>query len=130
MSQRTLTSTARSSCCDGAALDVSVRSEDRSAWMIEVRGELDLLTGQILEQRLKSHACSTGDGGHPGRIVYRLPQVEFIDVSGLDSLLAAADQHTAGSTTIRDPSPRVRRLLELVDLDSMIEEQTDDAQGT
>lgn len=69
--QRTFTSTAPSSCCDDAALDVSGEVET------DPPGSSRCGASSIsspAELRLKSHACSTGDGGHPGRIVYRLPR--------------------------------------------------------
>lgn len=101
---------------------VSVRSDDPSAWVIEVRGELDLATGPMLKQHLESYNDPSGNDGHPQRIVYLLSELEFMDPSGLRALLSAVDGH-AETITIRAPSSRVRRLLELVGLDSMIEER-------
>ncbi len=102
---------------------VSVRSEDPSAWVIEVRGELDLATGPILKQHLEPYNNPSRNGGHPRKIVYLLPNLEFMDVSGLRSLLNAVDGHGSETITLREPSSRVRRLLELVGLNSMIEER-------
>lgn len=107
---------------DPLLLDVSVRSEDPSALIIEVRGELDLFTGPMLEQQLEPYKDPSGIDGHPRRIVYLLPELEFIDATGLRALLTAVDGHSSEMITIREPSSFVCRLLELVGLESMIEE--------
>lgn len=122
MTATTTESRAGPSGYDSAFLDVSVRSEEPSAWMIEVRGELDLATGPILKQHLESYSDPNRNGDHPHRIVYQLSNLEFMDVTGLRSLLDAVEGHSSETITIRDPSPRVRRLLELVDMGSMIEQ--------
>lgn len=105
---------------DPPPLDVAVGTEDPSAWVIAVRGELDMFTGPILKQHLEAYKSPGGDG-HPRRIVYVLPEVGFLDARGLHSLLTAVDGHGAETISIREPSPVVRRLLELVGMDSMIE---------
>lgn len=107
---------------DPLPLDVSVRSEDPSAWVIEVRGELDLYTGPMLKQHLDVCNDPRGNNGHPRRVVYLLAEVGFMDASGLHALLDAVDGYGPETITIREPSSRVCRLLELVGLDSMIEE--------
>ncbi|HSJ34597.1 MAG TPA: STAS domain-containing protein [Acidimicrobiia bacterium] len=91
--------------------------------MIEVRGELDLATGPMLKQHLESYSDRSGNGSHRRTLVYLLPELEFIDATGLNYLLTAVDGHSCETITIREPSARVRRLLELVGLDSMIEER-------
>lgn len=108
---------------DFPPLDVSVRNEDPSAWVIEVRGELDLFTGPILKQHLQPYGDPSGNNGHPPSIVYLLSDLEFMDVTGLNALLGAVDGYGPGTITIREPSRPVRRLLELVGMDSMIEKR-------
>lgn len=108
---------------DTALLDVSVRSDGPSSWVVEVRGELDLFTGPLLKQHLQPYNDPSWTNGHPRRIVYLLSDLEFMDASGLNALLGAVDGYGPGTITIREPSPMVRRLLELVDLDPMIEER-------
>jgi anti-anti-sigma factor len=100
-------------------IDVAFKTEAPSTWVIDVRGELDLLTGPILKQHLDDYNVESGGDDHPRRIVFSLPELGFIDASGLRALLNAGDGHS--EITIRNPSAQVRRLLELVDLDSMIE---------
>lgn len=108
---------------DPPLLDVSVRSEDPSALVIEVRGELDLCTGPMLKQQLQPYKDPSVNNGHARRIVYILPELEFIDASGLRALLTAVDGHGSETITIREPSSFVCRVLELVGLESMIEER-------
>ncbi len=105
-------------------LEVAVRAEEQSAWVIEVKGELDLYTGQMLKKQLESYNDASGNNGHPRRIVYLLPELRFMDASGLYALLDAVDGHGPETITIREPSSQVRRLLELVDLDSLIQNRT------
>lgn len=102
---------------------VSVRSEGPSAWMIEVRGELDLATGPILKQFLESYNDPSRKNGHRRRIVYLLSELDFMDATGLRYLLAAVEGQAPETITIREPSPSVGRLLQAVGLASMIEER-------
>ncbi len=104
-------------------LDVSVRSEDPSAFVIQVQGELDLFTGPMLKRHLEPYNDPSGNNGHPRRVVYLLPELGFMDASGLRALLTAVDGHGSETITIREPSSSVCRLLELVGLDSMIEQR-------
>ena len=122
MTDRDSESRAGLSGYDPPPLDVSVRSEDPSALVIEVRGELDLCTGPMLKQQLEPFNDPSGNDG-PRRIIYVLPELEFIDASGLRALLTAVDGHSSETITIREPSSLVCRVLELVGLDSMVEER-------
>lgn len=123
MTDRNSESRAGPSEYDSPPLDVSVRSEEPSAWVIEVRGELDLFTGPMLKQHLEPYNDPSGNDGHPRKIVYLLPELEFMDASGLHALLGAVDGHGSETITVRKPSSSVCRLLELVGLDSMIEDR-------
>ncbi len=123
MTVRTSEPTAGTFDYDPPPLDVSVRIEDPSAWAIEVRGELDLYTGPMLKQHLEPYADSSGNNGHPRRVIYLLPELKFMDASGLHALLDAVVGLGPETITIREPSSSVCRLLEVVGLDSMIEER-------
>lgn len=108
---------------DISPFGVSVRSEDPSAWVIEVRGELDIATGPMLNQSLEPYTRPNGNGRHRRKIVYLLPELKFMDARGLHYLLTAIDeQHGSETITVREPSSQVRRLLELVGMDSIIEQ--------
>ncbi|MEX1093718.1 MAG: STAS domain-containing protein [Acidimicrobiia bacterium] len=111
-------------------MDVALRAEAPSVWVIDVRGELDLFTGPMLKQHLDVYNHPSVNDGHPRSIVYSLPELWFIDASGLRALLTAVDGQGPETITIREPSSQVRRLLELVDLDSMIEQTSEPIEGT
>lgn len=106
---------------DPPPLVVAVSTEEPSSWVIDVRGELDLFTSPIVKQHLDLYKAESGDDWLPRRLVFSLPDLAFIDASGLRALLTAVDGHSVETITIREPSWVVRRLLDLVDLDSMIE---------
>ena len=123
MTVSTSVSKAGTSGYDPPTLHVSVRSEDPSAFVIEVQGELDLFTGPMLQRHLEAYNNPNGNNGHPRRVTYLLPELKFMDASGLRALLTAVDGHGSETITIREPSSSVCRLLQLVGLDSMIEER-------
>lgn len=104
---------------DSQPFAVWVRTDGPSTLAVEVRGELDLATAPVLKQNLEPYS------GRPKRIVYQLSDLAFIDATGLSALLTAVDGHDPTTITVRDPSPMVRRLLELVGLDLMIENAND-----
>jgi anti-anti-sigma factor len=121
MTATTSESRAGPSGYDLPPLVVAVSSEEPSTWVIDVRGELDLFTSSIVKQHLDLYKAKSGNDWLPRRLVFSLPELAFIDASGLRALLTAVDGHSAETITIREPSLVVRRLLELVDLGSMIE---------
>ncbi len=123
MTVSTPVSRAGSSGYEPPPLNVSVRSDDPSAFVIEVQGELDLFTGPMLHQHLESYNDPSGSNGHPRRVIYLLPDLTFMDARGLHYLLTAFDGHGSETITIREPSSTVCRLLGLVGLDSMVEER-------
>lgn len=101
---------------------VSVRRDDASL-VVEVEGELDLATGPILQQRLERYQEMPERQGSLQRIVYCLSDLRFMDATGLEALLTASEGHGPHSITVRGPSRQVRRVLELVGLDWMIEDE-------
>jgi anti-anti-sigma factor len=75
-----------------------------------VAGELDLDTSDELIERVRAE-----EGG--GDLVLEFAQVTFIDSSGVRALLRAADGLAGqGRLIVRDPSPPVRRVFELMGL--------------
>jgi anti-anti-sigma factor len=77
---------------------------------ITVAGELDLDTSDELIAQVRA---AQGDGD----LVLEFGQVTFIDSSGVRALLRAADRLASqGRLIVRDPSPPVRRVLELMGL--------------
>jgi anti-anti-sigma factor len=72
-----------------------------------LEGELDLATAGGLTDLLNTAA----DSDDP--IVLDFSGVPFMDSSGLRALLEAARSDDCGPVVIKDPSPQVRRLLEI-----------------
>lgn len=112
---------------DFRPFDVSVRTDGAAHLVIEVEGELDLATGPILRQHLKPYQAVPERQDSLHRIVYHLSDLRFMDATGLQALLTAVDGHGPHTITFREPSPQVRRLLELVGLDWMIDDRNEKA---
>jgi anti-sigma B factor antagonist len=76
--------------------------------VIVVRGEVDMAAGPLLD-------AAIGTQEHDGPVVLDLGGVEFIDSSGLRSLLGASRRASArgSSVVLRDVSPEVGRLLDI-----------------
>jgi anti-sigma B factor antagonist len=76
--------------------------------VIVVRGEVDMAAGPLLD-------AAIGAQEHDDPVVLDLGGVEFIDSSGLRTLLGASRRASArgSSVVLRDMSPEVRRLLDI-----------------
>jgi len=93
-------------------MDVTIRRADAAARVV-VAGEVDLASADRLREALESELGS----GRP--ILVDLASCTFIDSVGLSVLIQAAQR--AGRTLgIVSPSPAVRRLIELTQLESLI----------
>lgn len=101
--------------------NVSTRVLDRAA-LVVVRGELDLFTGRVLSDSVSGH-----DGSHE-RMIFDLRDLSFMDVAGFRALMKCAEQVRV--VTIRSPSPAVRRLLEILERDWLIEDEAEARPGT
>lgn len=102
-------------------LDVAVRAEEPPALVVELRGELDLFTGPMLQQHLQSYNDPSGSDTRLRSVAYLLGDLTFMDARGLHYLLTAVNGQGPETIAIREPSPSVRRLLEVVGLKAMIE---------
>lgn len=100
--------------------NVSTRVLDRAA-VVVVRGELDLFTGRVLSDSVRCH------NGRYERMIFDLTDLSFIDVAGFRALLECVDEVRV--MTIRSPSPAVRRLLEILERDSLIEDEAEARPG-
>ena len=73
-----------------------------------VEGELDMATADDLSQLLKDASTDS----HP--LLLDFSRVSFMDSSGLRAVLEGAGQRNGdGPVVIVDPSPQVRRLLDI-----------------
>ena len=89
---------------------------DAESVRVHLRGELDLAGAPMVTERLLRLRAS----GEP--VVLDLDELEFIDMSGLRVVRAAADEaaRDGWSFAITRGSPSVRRLMALVGLDGQI----------
>jgi anti-anti-sigma factor len=96
---------------DGIPFWVSV-DEHRPA-VVRLIGELDLAAAPRLESEL---------AGLDGDVELDCSGLEFIDAAGLAALLRAREACAAGGWTLVlvDPGPAVDRLLQLVELDTVL----------
>jgi anti-anti-sigma factor len=85
--------------------------------VLTIRGELDIRTSPQLERTL----ASTMEQGYRF-VVLDLARLEFMDASGLHLIARQAGHlaHSGGALTIRSPSEKIRRLLDIVGLSDLI----------
>jgi anti-sigma B factor antagonist len=97
---------------DQALTVASVRQEDGTP-VIYLSGELDLISaGQF------STAIDTALADHPGGLILDASGLNFMDSSGIALLVSAAQR--AGQMQVRNPTPIVRRLIELTGLSEVL----------
>ena len=94
---------------DGSGLSLEVHHQP-GAWILEVRGELDIATVHRL-----CAALAVARGGPTGRVVLDLSGVTFLDSYGAASIEVArrALADCGIATTLRSPSHQVTRVLQL-----------------
>jgi anti-anti-sigma factor len=79
---------------------------------LEISGDLDAATMPVLAHRLAQVAAR-----RPGRLVFDLAEVTFIDCAATRLIAGAASLLPAGARPVlRHPSPAVRRILALTDI--------------
>jgi anti-sigma B factor antagonist len=96
-----------------AAAAIRVASDSSGAPLIIVSGELDLSNAARLEAAVDSAAAAD-----PERLIFELSQLRFMDSAGIAVLLGAASK--VGAVHLRDPSPAVRRVVELTGLTGVL----------
>jgi anti-sigma B factor antagonist len=94
---------------EGAAASVEQWREESGALVIRVTGEVDMSNAGDIREVVDQ---VTGTG--VDRLIFDLGGLEFIDSSGLAVLLAAAQK--VPSVQLRNPSPIVRRVVEVTGL--------------
>src|SRR5947209_1422386 len=100
----------------GSAFEIHERREGRGA-RLKLTGELDLAVADLLADRL----CELQDQQLPVRL--DLSELEFMDSTGLNLVIKAADDARRDGWRFevdRDVSPPVRRLFQLVNIDSLL----------
>jgi anti-sigma B factor antagonist len=94
---------------EGAEASVEQWREDSGALVVRVTGEVDMSNAGKVRAVVDG---VTGTG--VDRLIFDLGGLEFIDSSGLAVLLAAAQK--VPSVQLRNPSPIVRRVVEVTGL--------------
>lgn len=98
-------------------LSVSVTSAAPAGTVVEVAGEVDMATAPQLYEGLMA---ALSGGGH--EVVVDVSGIRFIDASGIETLLRAAEsaRESGRSFQLHEPSKAVRRLLVLLELNSSL----------
>ena len=97
---------------DRALTVASVRDENGTP-VIYLSGELDLISaGQF------STAIDTALGTHPTSLILDASNLTFMDSSGIVLLISATQR--AAEVQVRNPTPIVRRLIELTGLSEVL----------
>ena len=91
---------------------VSVQTRDGQI-VAKIAGELDMATAPIVQDRLRPYA------GPGNRLVYDLEEVSFMDSSSL-SLFTSPE--LGEQVSIRNPSRAARRLLRLLEMESVVQD--------
>lgn len=98
-----------------AFLSVDPRLDD-AMLAVRISGELDIATAAVLEDALRPF-----QGLHTS-VGYDLTDLTFIDCAGLRALLTPANGDPfSGLTSVKSASRCVRRLLEILQLESIID---------
>lgn len=94
---------------------VATRLEGNRA-LVMLRGELDMASIAVMAESLVGIAFVVEE------LVLDFSNLEFIDACGLRTIASTVRQVKAcgGSASIRSPSPRVERLLELTDFKQIV----------
>jgi anti-anti-sigma factor len=99
---------------DQAALSISTDTESDGVPVVSVAGEIDISNSEALLE-----AISVALVVHPPRLILDLRGVTFMDSSGINVLVRSATTGTA--LYLRDPSPLVRRVIELTGLTDVLQ---------
>ena len=100
--------------------EITTVVEDR-ALVVKPDGELDMYTAPDVARALRD--CSDGHE----LLICDLSQISFIDSSGIQTLIAAAQQDPR--VVIRDPSEPVKKLLALCGIDTFFQRIDQDGTG-
>ena len=95
-----------------AAVAINTRSDADGVPVVSVSGEVDVSNVDVLKASVASVTAS-----QPERIIFDLSDLSYIDSAGIAVLLSAA---TECAVRLRDPSPAVRRVVELTGLTDVL----------
>jgi anti-anti-sigma factor len=98
----------------GADIAIDTRVDESGATVVVLSGELDSSNAASLESALASITTAGC-----ARLIFDLSALRFMDSAGIAVLLGAAAKVDA--VRLRDPTPIVRRVLELTGLSDVLE---------
>lgn len=104
----------------GLTVSVSVHGQDA---IVEASGELDLATAPKLEAALDE---PSPEGG---RVILDLRHLRFSDAQGLHSI-ERASRRLGPRLIVVGPTPPVRRIFKLVELERLVQLESDEAQSS
>ena len=96
-----------------AEIEIDVRTDADGAAVVTVSGELDLSNVSRLEETIASTLAES-----PALLVFDLSDLRFMDSAGIAVLVRASTQ--VETVQIRDPSPGVKRLIEITGLTGVL----------
>ena len=93
---------------------ITVRSSHQDGMpVISVAGELDLTNAREVRAAIEAAVS-----GHDQRVVFEVSELTFMDSSGI--ALFASVTRQVREVELRDPTPIVRRLIEMTGLDRVL----------
>jgi anti-sigma B factor antagonist len=100
-----------------ARVDIVTDGGAESGAVVHVAGEVDIVTAPELQLQL-----DTLLGSGCTELVLDLSAVQFIDAAGIGVLVGVGQRatHSGGHLTLRRPSPTVRQLLTVAELDGSL----------
>lgn len=100
-------------------MHITTGSDQPGQIVLGVSGDLDLASAD----ELLRHATDELNGTDLRSLVLDLSEVTFIDSTGISTLVAIRNDASTRSLTLvlRRPSARVRRLIEITNLDTVFE---------
>ncbi len=96
-----------------AELVIDTSVDQAGTRIVTVSGELDISNAASLEATVASITAE-----HPDRLIFDLSGLRFMDSAGIAVLIGAAA--SVDAVQLRDPSPIVRRVIELTGLSSVL----------
>lgn len=99
------------------ALSIEVTRPAEGVILVVLAGEMDILSVGELKRR-----SSELDARMPAHVVFDLSGLEFIDSSGINTLVQAVKSVEAlgGTGVLAAPSPEARRVFEIIGLSQVV----------
>jgi anti-sigma B factor antagonist len=93
--------------------EIDTHLDPTGAQIVVLSGEIDISNAASLKEKMAAITAL-----QPQRLIFDLAGLRFMDSAGIAVLIAAAGQ--LDSVSVRNPSPIVRRVIELTGLSSVL----------